>query len=175
MRDTALRSKVIHLVPEKPSFSFKDGTESVTLNFDARYLFEHRKSHFTSKSNVWLLHDLSPLLTPQCTVSENLNRHLSLAAILGLSAIVVLFSALRPFMPLLAPALAMSALFFACLTIFDIKRKFWICINDDDGLINTRIRLGANNETVSANRQVFETKLSEAIEAAKQQEYYNFD
>jgi len=174
MRDTALRTNVTNLIPEKPSFSFKDGLESVSLEFDSRYLFEHRKSRFTSKSSVWLLHDLSPFLTPLCTVSEDLKLHLSLTLILGLSTIVVLFSALHPIMPLLAPVLGLASLFFSVLFALGYKKKFWICINDDDGLRNTRIKLGLN-EVESANRQLFETKLSEAIEAAKQQEYYNFD
>jgi len=57
-----------------------------------------------------------------------------------------------------------------------LRRKFWICINDDDGMMVTRIKLNDKEGTVdTTTRQLFENMLSEAIEAAKQQEYYNFD
>lgn len=175
MRDV-LRTKVTRLIPEKPSLTFQEGLETVTLEFDSRNLYEQRKSRFASKSSVWLLHDLSPLLTPQCSVSKNLMRNFYIAIGFALSAIVFWFSAVNPLLPLLAPVLGLVTLVFASLCAAGLRKKFWVCINDDDGLRVTRIRLKNNEGTVdTTTRQLFENTLSEAIEAAKQQEYYNFD
>ncbi|VAW73051.1 hypothetical protein MNBD_GAMMA12-500 [hydrothermal vent metagenome] len=175
MHNSALRSKVTPIVPEKPSFSFKDGVESVTLDFDSRYLFEHRSGYFGSNSNVWLLHDLSPFLTPQSTTHDHLKSHSLTALSFGLAALIVLFSVINPLLPLLAPILALASFTFASYTLIGLKRKYWICVNSDDGMINTRIKIDNADHSKMASRQLFESKLSEAIDAAKQKEYYYLD
>jgi len=171
-----LRSKVTRLIPEKPSLTFQEGIETVTLEFDSRNLYEQRESRFASESNVWLLHDLSPLLTPQCTVSQDLKRNFYITIAFALGTIVFLFSAINPLLPLLAPVLGLVSLVFGSLCVVGLRKKFWICINDDDGIRITRIKLKDKEGTVdTTTRQLFENTLSDAIEAAKQQEYYNFD
>ncbi len=175
MHNSALRSNVTPIVPEKPSLSFKDGMESVTIDFDSRYLFEHRSSYFGSKSNVWLLHDLSPFLTPQSTTHKHLKAYSLAAMSFGLATLVVLFSVISPLVPLLAPILALASFTFTAYALLGLKRRYWICINSDDGLMNTRIKIENVDRPQIENRQLFESTLSDAIEAAKQKEYYYLD
>ena len=103
-------------------------------------------------------------------------RYFSIASLSGLGALVAWFSVIHSSVPLLAPALILVSLFALSMFGLGLRKKHWVCINDDDNIRITQIRLSSRETPMQATaRRIFEDKLSEAIEAAKQQEYYNLD
>ena len=97
------------------------------------------------------------------------------AGALLLVALIIFFSDYQFKIPLLAQTLGGIGLVFLVKGLLDSRPRNWTYIYDDDGNFVTALEID-NNETDDRKQQrlEFEHSLSEAIEVAKQQEYYDW-
>ncbi len=173
MRKRADDSKVSELRPKHTRYEYRIGWRRLVLEFDERYLYERWEDRAGFGSRVYLLHYLSPRFARVREMDPDATRNTRIGAGLLLAAVVVFFSTYNADIPLLAPVLLLASLGPLALGLRHIKPKTWNYIYDDDGNYVTGILVeDAESEKDTVRREGFENALAEAIESAKQKEYY---
>ena len=176
MNDLTQNPKVRALHAPKPVYCYESSDQSQSLEFDQRYLYERWDNRTQHGTKAYLLHDLSPKLSHCRQIGENSISTLKQAALMLGLAIVFYFSDIQLQIPLLAPGLFLVSLGFLIRGLIDLRPRSWTYIYDDDGNFITSIPIDPNeSHTRQQQRLTFETHLSQSIELAKQQEYYNWE
>lgn len=148
----------------------------MSLEFDERYLYERWQNMLSRGEKSYLLHDLSPKLVHWTHINESSLSWVKWGGLLMLAAVVVFFSDLQVSMPLLAPSLVLLGLVPLIRGCLDILPRQWTYVHDDDGNFVLSIPVPHNeNVEEKRSRQTFETQLTNAIENAKQKEYYDYE
>jgi len=170
------KTSTIHKLPAKLSYDYKFKHELITIEFDKRYLYQKWSSRISKGSKAYLLHDLSPKLTTSYHIGEKSLSTLRWACTLLLLAVIVFFSEYQVKIPLLAPSAAGLGILLLIKGIFDFLPRSWSILYDDDDILIIPMLIDKNETSQrQTQRLLFEQRLSEAIENAKQQEYYNLD
>jgi len=170
------RDNITKIVTKETEHILYSSTKRSYLKFDERYLYEYWENRFSSGCKFYLLHDLSPKLANWNHINESSLQHLKLGVLFILATVIVFFSDYDDKLPLLSPALLILGLIPIVRGLLDIAPKVWTYISDDDGTYVTSIQISRNEtDKQKQKREIFEKKLSQAIETAKQKEYYDLE
>jgi hypothetical protein len=167
-------SKVAELRPKQTRHDYRVGWRRMALEFDERFLFERWEDRSGFGTRTYLLHYLSPKFARVRELDPDAVKNTRIGGGLLLAAVVVFFSAYNADIPLLAPVLLLLGLAPLIQGLYQIRPKTWTYIYDDDGNYVTGIVIeNRESEEATSRREGFEQALAEAIESAKQKEYYD--
>ena len=174
MNDLSTRSPVSWLKSAKPVYQYACDAKKTVFEFDERYLYEKWQSHLSEGSKSYLLYDLSPKLVQWRHIQASVWHWLKLGGAFLLAALTLFFSEYNSKLPLLAPLLGLVGAVPFVYSLMHIKPRTWTYLYSDDGEVVTSMLIDATESVERrARREMFERQLAEAIESAKQQEYYN--
>ena len=173
MSDTPKSDKITDFRALPNRYEFRVGARRTALSFDERYLYEDWETGMISGTRCHLLCRLSPRVSVIRSFDALAERRIKIGGALLLMAVVVFFSEYRGRLPLLAPALFGVGIGPFVLGARNILPKLWLNIDDEMGTNEISVELKPNETAAEVDsRRIFERNLTEAIEKAKQAEYY---
>jgi hypothetical protein len=146
------------------SLSFKRAGQRCTLEFDSEYLthsFQDKPAFYISKTPLWRI---MPELLVDRSIPESAWKHGRISRYSLAAAVVVYFSDIRAYVPLLVPALLLCALYSTYRGVRMVYPPQKTKIVSDWG---DEIAVIPHHENIATNRKAFESALMEAVREAR--------
>jgi hypothetical protein len=164
--------RVLHVTPPVKQHRFQHLGWMTQLSFDERDLFIRCTRGFIESSSSYHLHNLSPSIATERVSDPDALGRIRTAWLLLLAAVVIRFSDYNASIPLLAPVLALLWLGIFVVNLRHAWPYRWLVVREEFGSVVTRIRKAEEDAQAVAQQDLFIRNLTDAIERAKQREYY---